>query len=98
MHAWAGVFYLSDSLRDRYQRYLHPGGREPTMIQKYDRRGAASRRRRGGWGAPVRWLKEGRSLGGGGHREREYPRSWGAERERSAITHAMREQIGKPCM
>eukprot|EP00965_Chrysotila_dentata_P060265 1997959-Pleurochrysis_carterae.AAC.1 len=69
MHAWAGSF--------------HPGGLRPTGIYKYNRWGAGSRRRRTGWGAP----------GGGSRRllyeaaaaiASEYPRTWGAERERSA--------------
>eukprot|EP00965_Chrysotila_dentata_P247252 6207645-Pleurochrysis_carterae.AAC.1 len=41
--------------------------------------------------------RRGRSKIGSGHRER-VPRAWGAKRERSASTHAMRCKNGKPCM
>eukprot|EP00965_Chrysotila_dentata_P068054 2251275-Pleurochrysis_carterae.AAC.1 len=50
---------------------------------KYRLSGAGSKRRHRGWGAPVRRLEEGCSLGGCGHCERVYPRTyWGAEPER----------------
>eukprot|EP00965_Chrysotila_dentata_P087467 2888247-Pleurochrysis_carterae.AAC.1 len=51
-------------------------------------RGWKLARARGGWGAPARWLEEGRSQGSGSHRGHGVPRAEGAKRERSASTHA----------
>eukprot|EP00965_Chrysotila_dentata_P089331 2949851-Pleurochrysis_carterae.AAC.1 len=65
-----------------------------TKIYKIQPSGAGNRRRHAGWGAPTGWLEEDGLEIGGCHHEREYPRAWGAERERSASLHAMRCKNG----
>eukprot|EP00965_Chrysotila_dentata_P234525 6200222-Pleurochrysis_carterae.AAC.1 len=66
--------YIFESLPENYKS-VSPGGREPTINIEYRPSGAGSKRRRGDWCAPGRWLEERRLLGGGDHRERVYPRA-----------------------
>eukprot|EP00965_Chrysotila_dentata_P163910 5411421-Pleurochrysis_carterae.AAC.1 len=81
-----------------YQSFYHLGGRKTTNYYKYNqsRSGASAG---AGTGTRLRGgSKRVARQGSGDHRENGFPRAWGAERSRSASTHAMRMQIGKPCI
>eukprot|EP00965_Chrysotila_dentata_P050811 1684542-Pleurochrysis_carterae.AAC.2 len=84
--------------RDLPGATIRDGRENKNISTKYLQSLVGERCGRGGLGAPARWLQ----YGGADRLVRPCARgdkkAWGAERERSANTHAAQIQVGKLCM